>query len=167
MKNVHNITIQQWDDKVYNKVRKVYLASAYQEQEKWENYMYNAVLRAVKDAEPKHLQDVLFVSRENGRYRSACRVLKAMHLPWAWGDITSYTQTPRSNTKRLAALRSDGTYGWEKLFLDTMMFEADHQQTEPKWDWESKKAQIIRLVKQAKEHGIMLEQIEEEIKKVA
>lgn len=151
-------------DKDYSRTRRHYLKHAFEQQEKFENYLYNALSRAIQHSDPSHLADAVFVSRELSQYRMVYRVLHSLNLPWHWTDIeTPKGDVPKANKAKLNALRIN----WQVSFAQAMDKEEIHTQTKPVWDWAKKQAVLLRLVKQAKEHGVSMDDVIEAVKKAA
>ena len=152
------------DNKAYGRVRSYFKNHSFEIQEKFENYLYNALSRAIEHSDPSHLSDAIFAARELNQYRSVYRVLHSLDLPWHWTDIeTPKGDVPKANKKKLAFLRIN----WQMSFAQAMDKEEVHTQEKPVWDWAKKQAVLLRLVKQAKEHGVSMEAIEETLKKAA
>lgn len=158
------------DAKKYARVRNSYKRTAFEIQEKWENYFYNAVRMAVIHADPSHLSDVIAASRELHQYRNVSRVIHAMNLPWPItymehpkGDV------PKANKSRLSMLRMNDN--WALAFANAMnSLETQVQKSidlpVEKW-WEKKAtATILHLVKIAKEKGMARADIKDEIIKL-
>ncbi len=144
------------DDKKYSRVRSSYKRLAFQIQEKWEDYFYNAVGQAIAHSDPSHLSDVIAASRELHQYRNVSRVIRAMKMPWDMsymehpkGDV------PKANKTRLNYLRVN----WQNEFADAMNhLEVEVQKSIdlPVDQWWEKKATatILHMVKTAKAKGM-------------
>lgn len=158
------------DEKKYSRVRSSYKRTAFQIQEKWEDYFYNAVRMAIVHADPSHLSDVIAASRELHQYRNVSRVIHAMNMPWPMsymehpkGDV------PKANKARLNMLRTNDN--WALAFANAMnALETQVQKSidlpVDKW-WEKKAtATILHLVKIAKEKGMARADIKDEINKL-
>ena len=155
------------EEKKYSRVRNSYKRSAFEIQEKWENYFYNAVRMAIVHADPSHLSDVIAASRELHQYRNVARILHAMNLPWT----VTYMEHPRgdvpkANKARLTMLRTNDN--WSLAFANAMnALETQVQKSidlpVEKW-WEKKaSASILHLFKTAKEKGMCAADFKEHV----
>lgn len=152
-------------DKQYSAIRSHYKRNAFQVQEKWENYFYNAVGQAITHADPSHLADVIFASRDLHQYRNVARVIAAMNMPWPMsymehpkGDV------PKANKNKLNHLRMN----WQVEFgnamnkLETQVQKSIDLPIEKFWE-KNAKAVILRLVKTSKEKGMNMSEIKDHI----
>ena len=155
------------DDKKYSRVRSAYKRTAFQIQEKWEDYFYNAVGQAIAHSDPSHLSDVIAASRELHQYRNVSRVIHAMNMPWPMtymehpkGDV------PKANKARLNMLRTNDN--WSLAFANAMnALETQVQKSidlpVDKW-WDKKaSASILHLFKTAKEKGMCAADFKEHV----
>jgi hypothetical protein len=131
-------------------------------EEKWTEYVYNAMLRAINHADPSHLAKVLNAARLWQKYRAVARIFKKMGLPWNWSAIeTPQADVPKANKKRLAYLRAN----WERDFIQCLDEEDSHQQERP-FTLEAFETAILHLVKKAQDKGLASNKIKAIMDKV-
>lgn len=153
------------NDAQYKRTRTEYKNTAFQKQEKWENYFYNAVGRCIEHSDPSHLSDVIFASRELNQYRNVSRVIKALHMPWAFSYMEKpHGDVPKANKQRLAYLRMH----WQVEFsqaMDRLEIEVQKSVDIPVVEWwnKSAKATIHRLFNEAKKRGVNKSEFQEHV----
>lgn len=142
-------------DRQYNARVQYYSAKAFQEQENWENFTYNAVMRAVESADPIHLERLIEFSRDLQKYRTTTRIVYALAWPWSLdrkrdefkcrdenGNLKALTKGQKA---KLAKLR----VCWESDFITAMDREEIHQAQKDKpapSDWSKWEQGVVSAI---------------------
>jgi len=95
----------------YARVRSYYRNQGYREIERFNEYLLNAVLRTIENADGTHVNDLLLAAKEVDRYQSTVRIVRTIGLPWKL-DVT------RIGGEERAMLRCSNDKGAIKLNAD-------------------------------------------------
>ena len=133
--NVTNISLRVLSNQEYGKRRSFYKRQGYRVYEQWEEYAYNAVMRAIQHNDPSHLNDLIFSSKDMGKYRATCRILKAMNLHWR--RVKDTFVTGEKLTAKQKRRRDELVHTWETEYMRAIMAEGIHAAKAPEgWNVE-------------------------------
>lgn len=137
-------------DKIYTQTITYYTEKGHLEAEKYFNYLYNAAERYVETGDFTHLNYAVKASKAVQRFRKTMRVIDVLSAHKFSTKMGLYYGT--ADSEKLRKLRHNNA--WISKFKKAVEDEVKHEQQKPEWNWETKRAGLIRAVKLASEHGV-------------
>ncbi len=134
--NMTNLSLRVLSNSEYSRRRSFYKRQGYRIEEQWQEYAYNAVKRAIEGNDASHLNDLVFSSKDMGKYRVICRTLKSMRFHWKKLNKDTY-ETGNKLTVEQKARRVCLLATWESDYMHVLMAEGVHAEKAPVgWDIE-------------------------------
>lgn len=105
------LTLNVLSNTAYGRIRSYYKTQGYREVERWQEYLYNAVIRTIENSDAQHVNDLLMAAKEVDKYQSTVRIIRTIGLPWR-------LTVTRIGGNEIAKLESHNAKGMVKLNQD-------------------------------------------------
>jgi hypothetical protein len=138
-------------DKNYMQRVKYYLTKGQKEVENFNDFMLNAVERYFQTGDATHLNYAIHAGQAVQRYRMVMRTISGLSCHKFDKESKRYKGKMTNKSKFQKLITNDS---WLAIVEDNIKKEQEHANTTPAWDWNKKKAMLVRLVKEAKKHGV-------------
>ena len=150
----------------YSTVRSYFKREAERIGERFGEYRYNAVKRAVDGTDPTHLNDLLYAARGLGRYRETARIIKAMKFPFkrnpnkanAHEEFIPHVKMTKAQKERMKYLRNH----WADILMEVELGES--KKDAKVWEAEAYAKTVLRTIEK---HGMNVVDFAEYLKKAA
>lgn len=144
------------NDKAYMDKVKYYLLDGAKEVENFKDFLLNAVQRYFQTGDATHLNYAVHAGQAVQRYRMVMRTISGLACHKFDKDKKRF-MGKMTNKGKFQKLNIDDS--WLALIEGNLAKEDEHANTTPVWDWNKKKAMLVRLVKEAKKHGVADDEI--------